>query len=93
MGYYAGKKEKKVFVSGLVFISLFVDFIGVILPNKITQASGIKYIIHHRHIVLCVYHPKSSLKMGFLKTNHSLPFLATNKMIATFILEKRNTKI
>ena len=43
------------------FRSIFIEFIGVALVNKIIYVSGVKFKIQLLNIVLCVHHPKSSL--------------------------------
>ena len=42
-----------------LFFFLFIEFIGVILVDKIIQVSGSQFHTHHLYTVLCVHHPRS----------------------------------
>ena len=50
-----------IFLEFLILFFLFVELIGVILVNKITQVQVHDFTTHHLYTVLCVLHPKLSL--------------------------------
>lgn len=43
----------------LTVFFLFIEFVGVILVNKVTQVSAVQSVIHHLCVILRVHHPKS----------------------------------
>ena len=52
----------------------FIEFIGVTLVKIVYRLQEYNFIIYHLYIVMCVYHPKSSLLPLLPSTTSPTPF-------------------